>query len=109
MASENKGPGFGTGLILGGIIGALVGLLLAPRPGEETRAQVMESTAGLRHRAEERTAGFRQKAEELTAEARERLREVIEEGRAVASRIRPGQEGNHPDDGFLDNRQETPS
>jgi len=98
MASENKGPGFGTGLILGGIIGALVGLLLAPRPGEETRAQVMESTAGLRHRAEE-----------LTAEARERLREVIEEGRAVASRIRPGQEGNHPDDGFLDNREETPS
>ena len=82
MASEERGPGFGTGLILGGIIGALAGLLLAPRPGEETRAQVME-----------RTAGLRQKAEELTAEARERVREAIEEGKVVASRMRGSREG----------------
>ena len=53
MASDNSGPGFGTGLLLGGIIGALAGLLLAPKPGEETRAQVMEGTAGLRGMAEE--------------------------------------------------------
>ena len=68
MASEERGPGFGTGLILGAIIGALAGFLLAPRPGEETRAQVME-----------RTAGLRQKAEELTAEARDLVRGAIEE------------------------------
>ena len=69
MANENGGPGFGTGLILGGIIGALAGLILAPRPGEDTLAQFREKTEGLRERAEE-----------LAAEARVRLRGVVEEG-----------------------------
>ena len=81
MASEKSGPGFGTGLILGGIIGALAGLLLAPKPGEETRSRVRE-----------RTAVLRQKAEELTAEARELVRDMIEEGRAAASRMKAGRE-----------------
>ena len=95
MANEERGPGFSTGLILGGIIGALAGLLLAPKPGEETRARVIERTAGLRH-----------KAEELTAEARERVREVIEEGRIVASRMRGAQEGATPEEPSSDNRKE---
>ncbi len=79
MAGESRGPNFGTGLILGATIGALAGLFLAPRPGEETRAQMKE-----------RTAGLREKAEELAIEARERVREAIEEGKAVASKIRIG-------------------
>ena len=95
MGSEHRGPGFGTGLVLGAIIGALAGLILAPRPGEETRAQVME-----------RTAGLRQKAEELTAEARERVREVIEEGRVIAGRMRTGRVEASPEEPFSDNREE---
>ena len=97
MASEHGGPGFSTGLILGGLIGALAGLLMAPRPGEETLAQVKE-----------RTAGLRQKAEELTAEARERLREIIEEGRVVASRIRTGVEEAIPEGPSSDDNREGP-
>lgn len=69
MANSN-GPGFSSGLLLGGIIGALIGLLSAPKPGEETRARVKEKTAGLR-----------QKAEELTTEARELLLDVLQDGR----------------------------
>jgi len=92
MANEERGPGFSTGLILGGIIGALAGLLLAPKPGEETRARVME-----------RTAGLRQKAEELTAEARELVREAIEEGRVLASRISAAREDDNPKEPSSDN------
>ena len=92
MANEERGPGFSTGLILGGIIGALAGLLLAPKPGEETRARVME-----------RTAGLRQKAEELTAEARVRVREAIEEGRVVASRMRAAREDASPEEPSSEN------
>jgi len=98
MANEERGPGFSTGLILGAIIGALAGLLLAPKPGEATRAQVME-----------RTAGLRQKAEELTAEARERVREAIEEGRVVASRMRAAREGDGSEEPSSDNREEPSS
>lgn len=95
MANEHGGPGFGTGLILGSVIGALAGLLLAPVPGEATRAQVRE-----------RTAGLRQKAEELTAEAKELVREAVIEGRAAASRMRAGHEDNHPEDTFTGDRKE---
>jgi len=69
--ANSGGPGFSSGLLLGGIIGALIGLLSAPKPGEETRAQVKEKTAGLR-----------QKAEELTSEARELILDVLQDGRA---------------------------
>ena len=97
MAGDSRGPGFGTGLILGATIGALAGLFLAPRPGEETRAQMKERTAGLRERAEE-----------LAIEARERVREAIEEGRAVASKIRLGHEneGVVTEEPSTDNREQ---
>ena len=54
MAHDHQsGPGFGTGLIIGGLLGALAGVLLAPKPGDETRAQVLEKTAVFRERAED--------------------------------------------------------
>jgi len=40
MAEENSGPSFFTGLLLGTIIGAVLGLLFAPQPGEKTREQL---------------------------------------------------------------------
>ena len=95
MTGDHRGPGFGTGLILGATIGALAGILLAPRPGEETRAQMKERTAGLRERAEE-----------LAVEARERVREAIEEGRAVAGRIKLGHEEGVGEDQSADNREQ---
>ena len=95
MAGESRGPNFGTGLILGATIGALAGLFLAPRPGEETRAQMKE-----------RTAGLREKAEELAIEARERVREAIEEGKAVASKIRIGHDEVVTEEPSTDSREQ---
>lgn len=40
MATDNDGPNFFTGLIVGSIIGAVLGLLFAPQPGEKTREQL---------------------------------------------------------------------
>ena len=82
MAHDHQsGPGFGTGLIIGSLLGAIAGIMFAPKPGDETRAQVLEKTAGLRDRAEE-----------LAGEARGLIREAVEEGRAVASRLRKSNE-----------------
>ena len=95
MAGDKRGQSFGTGLLLGATIGALAGLFLAPRPGEETRAQMKE-----------RTAGLREKAEELAVEARERVREAIEEGKAVASKIRMGHDEVVTEEPSTDSREQ---
>src|SRR5436309_9375163 len=42
MSNESSGPGFLTGLIVGGLIGTAVGLLLAPKSGKETRQALRE-------------------------------------------------------------------
>ncbi len=86
MANEG-GPGFGAGLILGGIIGSLIGIVCAPQTGEESRAEVMEKTAGIRR-----------KAEEITVEAKELLKEAIEEGKIVAGRMREARQATHRND-----------
>jgi gas vesicle protein len=39
MSDESKGAEFLAGLIIGGLIGAAAALLLAPQPGEDTRAE----------------------------------------------------------------------
>ncbi|MCJ7522317.1 MAG: YtxH domain-containing protein [Dehalococcoidia bacterium] len=71
MASENNGPNFFTGLLLGGIIGAILGLLFAPQPGEKTREQLRgkidEITSLGKSAWDEGKEAASQKGEELKA------------------------------------------
>jgi gas vesicle protein len=71
MTTENDGPNFFTGLLLGGIIGAVLGLLFAPQPGEKTREQLRgkaDEIASLGKSAwEEGKEAATQKGEELKA------------------------------------------
>ena len=55
----NGGGGFVLGLFVGGTIGALLGLLLAPRSGSETRAELRELGDTWRTRADELAADVR--------------------------------------------------
>lgn len=64
-----KDSGFGSfvsGLVIGGLVGAAIGLLLAPRAGDELRGQVGE----------------------FVGEKRAALDEAINEGRAAAEKAR---------------------
>ena len=47
MSDKNGGGGFLIGLLVGGIIGGLVGLLLAPKSGAETRAELLKKGGGM--------------------------------------------------------------
>ncbi len=71
MTTENDGPNFFTGLLLGGIIGAVLGLLFAPQPGEKTREQLRGKVDGLaslgKSAWEEGKEAATQKGEELKA------------------------------------------
>jgi gas vesicle protein len=66
-----KDSGFGSflaGVVIGGLIGAALGLLLAPRTGEELREQI----------------------DDFVGEKRAEWDEAINEGRAAAEKARAG-------------------
>lgn len=71
MASDSNGPNFFTGLLVGGIIGAILGLLFAPQSGEKTREQLrgrMDELAALSKSAwEEGKEAATEKGEEIKA------------------------------------------
>ena len=66
MAKETGG-GCSTGLILGAIIGTVAGILMAPKPGSETRSELLE-----------KSDYWREKAEKLSELVVERLGPTIE-------------------------------
>ncbi len=69
MTRENDGSHFLTGLLLGGIIGAVVGLMFAPQSGDKTREQLrgkVDELASMGRSAwEEGKEAATQKGEEL--------------------------------------------
>ena len=53
MANNNSGGGFVLGLFVGAVIGGMAGLLLAPKAGSQTRAELAEMGDAWRTRADE--------------------------------------------------------
>ena len=79
MGDSNGGGGFFVGLVVGAVIGGAVGLLLAPKPGAETRAELMEMGDAWRTRADEIAA-------QMAAEMRAR---GVPDMSAVGDRVGP--------------------
>ena len=107
--ADNSDGGFLSGLILGGLVGAAVGMLYAPKSGEETRSELLDRTSELRGRAEDLAEDALKRAQELQKEAkllqeeakkwqergaaaleeqRIRLEQAIEEGQQAAAQTR---------------------
>ncbi len=89
--AEGKGPGFFTGLFIGGFVGAAFAFLVAPRSGEQTREMLLERSGELRGVAEELSALARAGADELlqagkttVSEQRSRVEQAIRAGREAA-------------------------
>lgn len=53
MADNDSGIAFVSGFLLGGVLGAAIGMLLAPKSGAETRADIVEHSDVWKHRAED--------------------------------------------------------
>ena len=85
MNEQNSGGGGGffQGLLIGGIIGGLMGVLLAPKPGKETREQLKEQGALWRERSNMGFAEELSTLKETVGEMQEVLKETLEEGREV--------------------------
>ena len=50
MANDNGG--FTTGLLVGGILGTIIGIMIAPKPGSQTRSELLNRSESFRDRAE---------------------------------------------------------
>ncbi len=82
MSQQQGGGGaFWGGLLLGGAIGTVVGLLIAPRSGKETRQLLRKSADALPELLEDITASFEQ----------HRNTPLRNHSRALASHIRKAQ------------------
>ncbi len=84
MANGSNDTGFIAGLIVGGLIGFATGIMLAPKSGEETRAQLWDSTGDVRERLDEvietaqvRLDDMRDEASRISSRAREAVRQRV--------------------------------
>lgn len=74
---------FISGVLWGGLVGAAIGLLVAPRSGDETRALLRERSEEFREQAKETTDNLRTKASETAEQARERAVELQQRGKEL--------------------------
>jgi gas vesicle protein len=79
MSDRDGGGEFVAGFIVGGLVGAVLALVLAPQPGEQTRALIKERGIELKDRASEFSTEVIKKAEELSTEAKRRAEELSTE------------------------------
>jgi len=89
MSKENSGgTEFLLGLFVGGMLGAVIGLLLAPRSGEEMRSQLAERGIELRSEFQKRAGELQERVPAFVEEQRERVEEAIEKGKEAAAKKR---------------------
>ena len=73
MANSDNGGSFVSGFLMGGIVGTVIGILLAPKPGSETRADLVEQSETMRARAEELAARVRERVGPAVEGVRDRV------------------------------------
>jgi len=89
MAEKDSDLGaFLSGFIIGGLVGAVVALLLAPQSGEETRALIRDKSIELKDKAVETAEEARARTEAAASEARARVSEFSQQARERASELK---------------------
>ena len=80
MSNNDSFGAFSAGFLIGGLIGAAVALLIAPQPGEQTRAQLQERGIELQSKAQDTLVQARKKADEMIADAQEKSKVILDQG-----------------------------
>jgi gas vesicle protein len=72
MVRNNGGSGSTTRFIVGALVGVVAGMLLAPKPGRETRGVIGEQARNWRDRANYQAGRLQERANEQARRFRER-------------------------------------
>ncbi len=92
MADNNKGGFFVAGMVLGSLVGAATGLLVAPRSGKETRKILQKSAEALPEMAEDVSATVQLQTERLSSSAVQNWHETLNRLKeAIATGVEVGQ------------------
>jgi gas vesicle protein len=99
MSEQRRGgPGFVTGLVLGGIAGAALAMILAPQSGEDTRDLLIAKAREASERARD-TAGdandMLARGRQIVADAKARVDAAVSEGKDAAARQRAALENEN--------------
>ena len=77
-----------TGMLIGGLVGAVVALLFAPSSGEETRAEIRQKAIELQNRATKTTKSTlsqaKSKAEEIKINVQDKAAEMKQRVKTIA-------------------------
>ncbi|MFM7442059.1 MAG: YtxH domain-containing protein [Snowella sp.] len=77
MSEKGNGGTFVAGIVVGGLIGTAIGLLVAPRSGEETRRILKKSADALPEIAEDLSSSIQLHADRFSASARGNWQETL--------------------------------
>lgn len=87
-----KGTDFLVGVVLGSIVGAAIGLLMAPQSGEETREMVGEQARDLSDKVKEGSRQFVESGRDLMEQGKSRVSTVIRRGREEVQSMTQGEQ-----------------
>lgn len=85
---NNSGLGFASGLLIGGLIGAVVALVLAPQSGEETRDLIRGKAHEFKGKAMDMASDLRDRASDLADDLRSQADELGRRGRETFENVR---------------------
>lgn len=91
--TKRKGPSLMKGLFLGSLAGASLALLVAPRPGMQTRDLLREKSLDLRDRAQSTVEDTRDRAQEAVRMATDRANELAQRSTEVVSQQKANLQG----------------
>jgi gas vesicle protein len=82
-----SGGSFFSGLLVGGLLGAAAGLLLAPQSGQRTRTMLRDKSLEVRDQVKHTAQETRERAEMLVEDTRSKAETLVEETKAKAEAL----------------------
>ena len=96
MSKQNRTGVFIGGMMIGSAVGTVIGLLIAPRPGKETRKVIKKSADALPELAEDLSTSIQFQADRLSESTLENWEGTLTRLRsAIAAGIEASQENTH--------------